>query len=262
MREKRKLRHGYPSMGGSYGGSQSWFADRNMSQGGCGVVAAGDLLLYLGMYHKGCRTEEMHGLFQGDGEISRPRYEEYLLGLRRKYFPVLPRVGMPYWVLVLGLNRYFRKHRIGLKARWGVLPWNMVSCMEDMLRRDIPVVLAVGPRFHLLVLPGKKGRPVPGKGFKRYLKEMFFRDGQLNLYQEDEKGGLRCTARTKAHFVTVTAVGDGKIRISSWGKPYVVDWEEYKAYVHGNSNYLMCNLCFIGERPGGRNRKTNHCCKR
>lgn len=258
MKEKQKLQHAYPSIEGSYGGSQSWFENRNMSEGGCGVVAAGDLLLYLGMYRKGCRTEEMHGLFHGDGEISRPRYKRYLLGLRRNYFPVLPRLGMPYWALVLGLNRYFRKYHLGLKARWGVLPWNMTSRMEDMLRRDIPVVLAVGPRISLPILPGKRGQSVSGKGMRAYLKELFFRDERLNLYQEDDKGGLRCTARTKAHFIAATGIGDGKIKISSWGRPYVVDWEEYKAYVRRNSNYLMCNLCYIRECPGGRNRKHNH----
>ena len=119
MKDKWKLKFPYPSIEGSYGGNQGWFKNRNMSQGGCGVVAAGDLLLYLGMHRKGCRTEEMHGLFHMDGEISRPRYERYLLRLKRKYFPVLPRLGMPYWVLVLGLNRYFRKYRMGLRARWG-----------------------------------------------------------------------------------------------------------------------------------------------
>ncbi len=252
MKDKWKLKFPYPSIEGSYGGNQGWFKNRNMSQGGCGVVAAGDLLLYLGMHRKGCRTEEMHGLFHMDGEISRPRYERYLLRLKRKYFPVLPRLGMPYWVLVLGLNRYFRKYRMGLRARWGALPWNILPRMEDMLGRDIPVVLAIGPRFHFPVLPGKGKKPGTRKELMGYLKEAFLRDERLNLYQEDEKGGLRCAARTKAHFVTVTAVGDGKICISSWGKPYVVDWEEYKTYVRRNSNYLMCNLCYIRECPGKR----------
>ncbi len=225
MKEKAKLQHPYPSVGGSYGGSQSWFQDKNMVQGGCGVVAAGDVLLYLGMYRKECRTEEMHGLFYGDGSISRSRYEWYLKRLRRRYLPILPRLGMPYWVLILGLNLYFRRYQIPLRARWGVLPWKIIACMEEMLRGDIPVVLSIGPRFPL-----------------------FFRKEQLKLYQEDEKGQLRCTAQTKAHFVVATGMENGKISISSWGKAYVIDWEEYKAYVRRNSNYLMSNLCYISER--------------
>lgn len=229
MKENAKLWHTYPSVGGSYGGSQSWFQDKNMAQAGCGVVAAGDVLLYLGMYRKGCRTEEVHGLFHGDGSISRPRYERYLKHLRRRYLPLLPRLGMPYWVLILGLNRYFGRHHIPLRARWGVLPWKMAARMEEMLCRDIPVIFSIGPRFPL-----------------------FFRKEQLKLYQEDGRGQLRCAAQTKAHFVVATGLEDGKIHISSWGRAYVIDWEEYKAYVRRNSNYLMSNLCYIGERPSER----------
>lgn len=223
LKQSVGLLHPYPSIHGSYGGNQSWFANKTMCQGGCGVVAAGDLLLYLSMYRKGCRTEETHGLFYGDGRISKSRYERYLTMLRRRYLPVLPRLGMPYWVLVLGLNRYFSKHGIALRARWGVLPWNMEVRMKEMLQADIPVILAIGPNFPL-----------------------FFRKQRLGLYVE-EQDTYRMAAQTKAHFVVATAMREGKVRISSWGKSYVVDWEEYKSYVRKSSNYLMSNLCYIYE---------------
>jgi len=225
MKERRELFRAYPSISGSYGGSQSWFADKAMQRGGCGVVAAGDLLLYLGMHRNGCRTEETHGIFQGDGTISKTRYEQYLKGLRKRYFPLLPRFGMPYWVLVVGLNRYFLKNRISLQARWGVLPWNIRKRMDEMLSKDLPVILAVGPNFPL-----------------------FFRKKKLRFYTEREDATLVCAARTSAHYVVVTATEDDRVQISSWGRKYVIDWEEYKAFTRLNSNYLMGNICYIKER--------------
>lgn len=225
MNQKASLSYPYPSILGSYGGSQSWFADKVMRAGGCGVVAAGDLLLYLSMHRKACRNEEAHSIIQGDGSISKPRYGQYLKRLRRHYFPLLPRFGMPYWVLTVGLNRFFIKYDIPLRARWGVWPWKLLRSMEKMLSDELPVILAVGPNF-----------------------PWFLRKEKLTFYNRKEDGSFAAAARTSAHYVVVTAVEDGNIRISSWGREYWIKWEEYKQYAGKNSNYLMSNICYICER--------------
>ena len=219
------LAHHYPEILGSYGGSQTWFADRNMRSGGCGVVAAGDLLLYLSMNRQGCRTEETHRIFQKDGSISKPRYGQYLKEMRKHYFPLLPRFGMPYWVLVVGLNRFFLKQDIRLKASWGVWPWNLEARIKKMLLSDLPVILAVGPNF-----------------------PFFFRKEKLDFYVKKEDGSYEKAARTSAHYVVVTACEGEYWKISSWGKAYWIRTEEYRQYTRKNRNYLMSNICYIQER--------------
>ena len=225
MKQAGGLRHPYVSVESSYGGSQSWLANRVMSQSGCGVVAAGDVLLYLGMHRRGCRTEGIHGLFYSDGRISRARYEQYLKELGRRYFPVLPYLGMPFWVLTMGLNRYFRRNGIRLGARWGVLPWNLEKRMEEMFRQDLPVILSIGPNF-----------------------PPFFRKQKLRLYEKEENGSYRHVTQTRAHYVVATGFEKGKLRISSWGKCYYIDWEEYKEYLWKKSNPWMTNICVLQER--------------
>lgn len=221
--EKRMgLSHDYPSVEGSYGGSQTWFSEKVIYQGGCGLVAAGDLLLYLGMYRKGCRTEEVHRLSGIDGSLSKAPYQKYLKQLKRRYFPFMTRFGLPYWALAVGVNRYFRKNGISLKAGWGLAPWKMKLRMEEMLEQDIPVIFAIGPNFPPVI-----------------------RKGKLNLYVRKPDGEFQWAARTRAHYVVATGMKEGKVQISSWGKTYFVDWEEYKTYVRRYSNYFMSNLFYI-----------------
>ncbi|MCI8852909.1 MAG: hypothetical protein HFI32_05315 [Lachnospiraceae bacterium] len=226
MKHGEGLRHAYVSVEGSYGGSQSWSDRRIMSQSGCGVVAAGDVLLYLGLHHRGCRTERTHGLFYSDGRISRARYKQYMKGLLW-YFPVLPYLGMPFWVLTTGLNRYFRKNGIHLRARWGVLPWNLKKRMGEMFRQDLPVILSIGPNF-----------------------PPFFRKEKLKLYEKNENGGYVQGTQTRAHFVVATGFEGGMLRISSWGKCYYIDWKEYVEYLWKKSNACMTNICVL--RPCAR----------
>lgn len=222
MDDSCRLRHSYISVGGSYGGSQSWFESWTMRRSGCGVVAAGDVLLYLGLHRKGCRTEEMHGLFYEDGKISQERYKQYLLGLRRHYFPVLPGIGMSWLVLVLGMNRYFCKHGIKLKLSWSARPDKLVDRIREMLRKDFPVILAIGPNF-----------------------PPFLQRGKLKLYVRDEAGQYRHVTQTRAHFVVVTGLKEGKLQISSWGKCYYIDLEEYQAYSRHSSHVLMSSICYL-----------------
>ena len=63
--------------------------------------------------------------------------------MRRHYFPVIPGLGMPGWLLSGGVNRYFRANRIPLKVSFGVLGRNFRNRIGAMLAHDIPVILAV-----------------------------------------------------------------------------------------------------------------------
>ena len=190
--------------------------DKVMRRCGCGIVAAVDLLLYLHRYHKPFPIfSEM-----GD-ELSQEVYEELLQSLRRKYFPLFYPVGMNGISLAFGLNRIFRKSGLSLRARWDMSERKLWSRMEEMLLRDMPVILSIGPNFPKL---WKKG------------KETLYRlDG-------DER---RAAAETVAHYVTVTGMDDKWLRVSSWGKEYYLSREEYERFRADISSALVSNIVYI-----------------
>ena len=72
------LRHPYFSIkiqnDRSYGGSQTWSANRMMRKYGCGVVGMADVLLYLGLHQTSYETDLLYGILQEDGYLSYPRY--------------------------------------------------------------------------------------------------------------------------------------------------------------------------------------------
>ncbi len=93
----------------SYGGNQAWGQDAAMKKYGCGVIAGADLLLYLSLHKKSCFGTGKFPKKTDTGSIEEQAYEEFVQHMRRRYFPVIPGLGMPWWMLVLGLNRYFWK---------------------------------------------------------------------------------------------------------------------------------------------------------
>lgn len=209
----------------SYGGNQSWSDSRMMKKYGCGVTAGTDLLLYLSLYKDFCASSFLEKITGGTGILETGQYLECTRRMKNRYFPLIPFFGMPGWLLAAGINRYFRKEGIPLKAsfcvRGGKL-WNRISAM---LAHDIPVILAVGPNF-----------PIPGKRHK------------LDLYEKDGRGNYRTACQVCAHFVTVTGMDGDYLKISSWGKEYYIDCQEYFSYVRKYSSFLVSNLCYIRKR--------------
>lgn len=222
------LRHPYFSVKTqgeySYGGSQTWSSSRMMRKYGCGVIGIADLLLYLGLHRTNCETDLHYGILREDGYVSYPRYERYLMKMRRRYLSLIPGLGVPGFVLPAALNRYFRHYRIGMRARWCLCVGKILPRIEKMLAQDIPVILAVGPNFPLIW--GKK-------------KVTFYRL---------ENGLFLPAVETKAHFVVVTGIVDEYLQISSWGKEYYISWPEYQHYVKRYSSCLGSNICLIKEK--------------
>ena len=91
-----------------------------------------------------------------------------------------------------------------------------------MLSDDIPVILAVGPNLPFV-----------------WKKE------KLTFYTKNHEGNLLPTAKTKAHFVTVTGRDGAWLRISSWGKEYYISIREYREYVKSHSSFLVSNVIDI-----------------
>ena len=77
----------------SYGGNQAKSRNADIRKCGCGVIAALDLLLYL----KG-----------QEAPIEEAEYDRYADTLRRRYFPLMPPLGMNALVLLAGMNRLLK----------------------------------------------------------------------------------------------------------------------------------------------------------
>lgn len=212
----------------SFGGSQTWSESRIMRKYGCGVVGMSDVLLYLGLHQTSCETDLLYGILREDGFLSYPRYERYLIKMRRRYLSIIPGFGVPGFFLPIAMNRYFRHYRIDLRASWCIRPGKILPRIEEMLRQDMPVILAIGPNFPYVF--GKQ---------------------KVTFYRKENGEYLPATA-AKAHFVVVTGMIENYLQISSWGKEYYLSWPEYQKYMKKYSTCLTSNICRIRERKRKR----------
>lgn len=224
MEETVTLRHKYIAVEKdckvSYGGSQGWSSFSFIRKSGCGRIAAIDLLLYLGRFHPGCQICDMEKDMTGRNSFA---WKEYQRCLKRmgKWFPVIPYLGMPVWFLSFFLNLYFVRYRMPYRAFWGCRPGKMRERIDDMLRSDLPVVLSIGGDF-----------------------PFFWKRSRLKLYERTQEG-WKAAAAARAHFVTITGRQGHMMQISSWGREYYIDWNEYQQYVKEHSSYLISNICCL-----------------
>lgn len=188
-----------------FGGDQSWFPYRFLKNSGCGVIAATELLLKL----------------RGRETISKPEYMEFATELWKHFLPVIPGFGMNGLTLAAGLNRYFWKTNTPYRAFWCISAGKLTRRIRQMLKSDIPVILSIGPNF-----------------------PMFWRGEKLTFYRKVNDTFV-ASAKTKAHFVTVTGWEGRMIQISSWGKEYYIDDVEYRDYVKKHSCPLVSNIVYI-----------------
>ncbi len=193
----------------SYGGSQMRCESAVIRKCGCGPVAALDTVWYL--EHRG-QTEP----------VSLPVYNASLSALCRRYFPLIPPFGINGIAFTVGMNRLLLERRLPYRALWMVSGKKLWSRMEDMLGRDLPVILSVGPNF-----------PV------------FWHNNSLPFYIRDDDGSFRKAAAAKGHFVTATGIDPDWVRISSWGREYYINRTEYERYAKENSLYAFSNLLFL-----------------
>ena len=206
----------------SFGGNQAWSESALMRKNGCGVIGGTDLLLYLNLHKKLCRAKIFDEIHAVNGILDLPDYMNCVNYFRKRYLHIIPFFGMAGWMLSGGLNRYFRKERIGLHASFGVLPGNLWKRIHAMLAHDIPVILMIGGNFPL-----------------------FWGDHKLNLYHRSSAGEYLPSCQVKAHFVTVTGMDDTWLRVSSWGKEYYINRYEYMTYVKKYSSFFISNICYI-----------------
>ena len=220
-----QIRHAYISVRKgqtrTFGGSQMYSASKTMREVGCGVIAALDLLLYLNRVHLGSRCEMFSAALE-DGSIDEKEYDELARSLSRRFFPIIPKLGINGLMLAAGLNVFFRRYHFPFRASWGAGSRHLAERIADMLSRDIPVILSIGPNFPL-----------------------FWQKNELNFYVQVSHGEMKRACSIKSHYVTVTGMDDTHFRISSWGREYYIDRQEYLSYIRHHSGSLVSNIVFI-----------------
>ena len=199
----------------SYGSSQDWSERWDIRRCGCGAIAMTDLVLYLRRYH-GCDGPDL------PDPAPLEAYDRLCTKLQRKYLPMVPPVGINGLSLALGLDLYFRIHKIPLRAFWGVRAKNIWTAMADLLDRDLPVIFSVGQNIPRV-----------------------WENHRLNLYIRRSDGTYVAASRVKAHYMTVTAMDDTWLTVSSWGRQYYIHRGEYEDYGKKHSIALVNNLVWL-----------------
>lgn len=207
----------------SFGGSQEWFVDPawgNISRQGCGIIAAVDTMLYiLGpqdvSYEKYADTIDR---FRAERKLSRLFMKEFPI---RIYDNTKVAIGILPFQMSGFLNKKMKAKGYKLRFKWNGIHGHrdMYQKMQSMISRNIPVVWA-----------------------------LYSRKGAVRLYvkSNDGMGYKDVGITTNNHYVTVTGIIENVpshrklIEISSWGKCYYIDYDEYLEYV-GSS--LISKYC-------------------
>lgn len=200
----------------TYGGSQSLSDSKAVQLCGCGAIAAADLILYL------CRSRGLPSPVPMDGQgcVELSDYNRFIGSLRR-YMPIVPPFGINGAMLAAGLHIALRAYGLDDRVRLCVSGEKLFDRLREMIERDCPVILSVGPNF-----------------------PQFWGKNRLRLYR---RGGAVYfpDASTKAHFVTATGIDGDWCRISSWGRELYINIPEYKSYVRQHSNSLLSNIIML-----------------
>lgn len=205
----------------TYGGSQMLSDSKNIRKCGCGIVAAADLLIYIDRQHAKLNYPLLREL-PADGAVPLDTYRRLLKELNRRFFPLIPTKGINGFMLVGGLNVFLRLYGAKMTALWCLSGGKLWQRVEDMLSRDLPVIFSVGPNFP-----------------KIWGKE------RLRLYAKNPEGVFRPAGSVHAHFMTVTAMDDTHICVSSWGRKYYIFKSEFEEYVRKYSGSIICNMVNI-----------------
>lgn len=232
---KRDYIHVHTEQGCSYGGSQQFYkglpgwSNRGKYRGGCGVVALGDLLIYLSSgAQRTKRNVFLHRLGADRADFSQAeRYRAYFNRVCRWIVWCPTANGMSGVMLAVCFCWLMRCAGLPYRAMWVCSEKKCAPRIRRMLVRDIPVVLCI-PK---ILMKRKK-------------------NGLLLYVREQEK--MKPAVRTSAHYVVVTGIVEekGKLyyRVSSWGKMYYISEEEYSSFVKKHLlGRLLGNILWIPE---------------
>ena len=208
------------------GANQAWFSDShwcNVSGQGCGIIAALDLCHYV----------------LGQRLVPKAEYEKEIkefvkaIPLARLYmheFFGKIAVGLTPIQICRFLNRRLKgKYKVSYNGRNGHN--NMLEKMEAMLSNDIPVIWSLyrmGKRLTLYTYKSVTREYVP-------------------------------SASTNSHYVNAISIirqdsdmHKVMIKISSWGKIFFIDYDEYLEYVGHSILSSVCSNIFFIKKTGDK----------
>lgn len=221
----------------TYGGDQGFFRggsgplDARKNAMGCGVVAFSDLLLYLGNGDPGKIIAENRSYVNRiNGQNA---YTEYYNCIYEFLGGVSKRSGISGMKLAMRFNRLSKREKWGLRAFWGISAGKLYGRVEEMLAKDLPVILCIP-----MILFGKNKK----EGLPFYCMK---------------SGKLQKAATVSAHYVMITGVvteyGNEEVlfEISSWGKKYYINWKEYENMMRRNLfGTILGNILYIRQKEG------------
>lgn len=236
-----------------YGGSQMWFPtdhwyskDYVLHNYGCGTIATADLFLYLALRKNCFKTPETAIALQGTTQILFDNYDMYVRLIHDQYTKTRRILAVLGPAIAKAINTYSELHSFDLNAswKWKLTYYDMLEMIEEMLKRDIPVILSIGPNTPKLW--GKKGISFYERCEIDYLDHAD-QSGEVakpyyyKVVKQDING----------HYVTVTALikdditGQIMLRISSWGKQFYINYEEYRDYVENYGGTYTSSLVHV-----------------
>ena len=242
-----------------YGGSQMWFSDQNryskdyiLHNYGCGTVATADLFLYLALQKKSYRTEITAPAINMEDKIPFTEYTDYLRLINNKYTKTRRHLAVLGPAAASAINSYSKYYGLGLKASWKrkLNYYDMYNLIEEMLLKDLPVILSIGPNTPNLW--GKKGIPF------YELREIDYQEPKDNTEEKTQEISKPYYYKAVqqnicGHYVTVTALikdevtGRIMLCISSWGKKYYINYEEYWDYIENIGGTLTSSMIYMKE---------------
>ncbi|MBQ8596226.1 MAG: hypothetical protein IJ409_00410 [Lachnospiraceae bacterium] len=199
--------------------------DEKKQKMGCGIVALSDIFLYLsGKYNKSLQLDESSYV---NCELDQKTYCEYYNRIYRFAGGVSLKNGASGIKLWRKFNRMAKLQGWKERARWGFSRKKMFGRMEEMLKKDIPVILCV-----------------PMALFKKD------KEKGLWFYTKNEKGDYIPRTRVNGHYVVVTELffeqEEIYLVISSWGKQYFIKWKEYEEQIRSRLfGAFLGNLLYI-----------------
>lgn len=184
--------------------------DEKKQKMGCGIVALSDIFLYLsGKYNK---SLQLDGVSYVNYKLDQKTYCEYYNRIYRLAGGVSLKNGASGIKLWRTFNRMAKLQGWSERARWGFSRKKILSRLEEMLAKDIPVILCV-----------------PMALFKKD------KEKGLWFYMKNEKGAYVPRTRVNGHYVVVTELfyenEEIYLVISSWGKQYFIKWKEYEEQI-------------------------------
>jgi hypothetical protein len=222
-----------------YGGSQMWFPETNwyskdyiLRNYGCGTIAAADMFLYLAQQNDKLQTPITASVLKDTGLVKYEDYDPYIRIINQEYTKTKRYIAVLGPLLASAINSYSSAYDLGLKATWklGLSYYDMYDLIEEMLKQDIPVILSVGPNTPKLW--GRIGIPFYERKEIEYQESEDEKPSEKKPYYYQVKQN-----NINGHYVSVTGIvkdeitGQIMLRISSWGKQYYINYEEYRDYI-------------------------------